>query len=482
MSAYKPKTRKQRLMSRARSGMANANEDRPASEHGEGEEEEAMLEGEERVFKILQKEISEKCAQIEERAEKGEVWMHAEMVVRKKRLEKLHGEFQQCFKSVVRIVADNKIEKCRKMASATSTEYENALIMIEVMERQVAEEERQQQPLPVEVERVIRVEQARTPNPGVFNGDPADWPNFRSRFHAEVHTRQFDDATKLMYLLSACVGSAKSSMGDWELTNENYEKAWQVLEERYEDKFRLEQALIAKLIKIEKESEETHVSLRNVIDKTNNTLRQLEAIGTRVDEWDPIVIGLMMAAMPRKTADAWEQHRNPNEQPGLNQLMRFLEQRAKGRVFIESANVETAARQPRPKPSFRFQQRPLGKKPFGNFHARKEIKEERLLPPAATESATTGTGVTCFCCGGPHMIYRCPKFVGMSVDKRMEEANRAKLCLVCLARHGKGSCREKGMCRKCTDHKHSYLLCRRAGGGPKQSDTKRSHDQAFGRQ
>lgn len=90
---------------------------------------ENVLEGEERIFATLRKEIAERCAQVEEKAEQGEVWQHAEIVVRKKRLEKLHEEFQQCFMNVLRRVAEDRVERCRKMANETSQEYENALII-----------------------------------------------------------------------------------------------------------------------------------------------------------------------------------------------------------------------------------------------------------------------------------------------------------------------------------------------------------------
>lgn len=339
----------------------------------------------------------------------------------------------------------------------------------------------QQQPMPVEVERVIRVEQARAPNPGVFNGDPGDWPNFRSRFYAEVQSRQFDNATKLMFLLSACVGSAKISMGDWELTNENYEKAWQVLEEKYEDKFRLEQALVMKLLKTEKESKETHVALRNVIDKTNNTLRQLEAIGTNIDGWDPIIIGLVMAAIPRCTADAWEQHRDVNKRPGLKQLMSFLEQRAKGRVFIEAASVETPTSQPRPRAAFHFQRRPFNSKPGYEKYERKEMKTERLLPVTTPSPADATAKGVCVCCGGPHPLFRCPKFIEKTVEKRTEEVKQLNVCGVCLRRHAKGECKSQGACNQCDGRSHNYLLCKRRENGAKQGDSKRSREQAFGR-
>lgn len=54
----------------------------------------------------------------------------------------------------------------------------------------------------------IRVETAREPQIGKFDGNPADWPAFRDIFMAEVHNKALDPVTKLLYLQGACVDKA----------------------------------------------------------------------------------------------------------------------------------------------------------------------------------------------------------------------------------------------------------------------------------
>lgn len=78
MSAYKAKNRKDRLLSKTRSGMANEYEIGPMGENEGGQRAEMMLEGEERVFKMLRKEITERCAQVGEKADQGEVWPYGD--------------------------------------------------------------------------------------------------------------------------------------------------------------------------------------------------------------------------------------------------------------------------------------------------------------------------------------------------------------------------------------------------------------------
>lgn len=103
----------------------------------------------------------------------------------------------------------------------------------------------------------IRVETARAPEPGEFDGKPESWPAFRDRFKAEVHDRELDDVTKLLYLQKACVVRAKETLGDWQPVGANYVKAWESLERKFEDSYRLEQALVSVIVRMPRAKEES---------------------------------------------------------------------------------------------------------------------------------------------------------------------------------------------------------------------------------
>lgn len=60
---------------------------------------------------------------------------------------------------------------------------------------------------------IIRVETARPPQIGTFNGNSADWPAFRDLFLAEVHQKDLDAVTKLLYLQQACIDKAAATLG-----------------------------------------------------------------------------------------------------------------------------------------------------------------------------------------------------------------------------------------------------------------------------
>lgn len=72
---------------------------------------------------------------------------------------------------------------------------------------------------------VIRVEQARPPQIGTFSGNPADWPAFRDLFIAEVHNKDFEPVTKLLYLQKACIERAATKLGPWQPVGDSYQAA-----------------------------------------------------------------------------------------------------------------------------------------------------------------------------------------------------------------------------------------------------------------
>lgn len=52
---------------------------------------------------------------------------------------------------------------------------------------------------------------------------------------------------KFQNLQAACVGAVKGALGEWDLTDENYTKAWERLQSIYEDGYMQVKSFIRKL-------------------------------------------------------------------------------------------------------------------------------------------------------------------------------------------------------------------------------------------
>lgn len=88
----------------------------------------------------------------------------------------------------------------------------------------------------------------------------------------------------------------------------------------------------------------------------------------------------------------------------------------------------------------------------------------RKQPVKATAHAAASSIGNCYFCKGTHPIYRCFKWLALSVPDRMKEIKRLKLCVNCLrSSHTQNACRSEG-CKKCSS-KHNTALHDVAGSG-----------------
>lgn len=347
---------------------------------------------------------------------------------------------------------------------------------------------------------VIRVETARLPQPGTFDGTSAKWPAFRDLFVAEVHSTDLDPVTKLIYLQQACIGKAERTLGPWKPTRDNYAAAWETLQKTYDDNYHVVHDLIGQMYSVNQYDRESHDALRNVIDALNSGTRQLAAIATPAELWDQIMIFYAKSKLPRYTIDAWEQQRNreaANMLPTLDQFRNFLDIRAKGRREFETvadSNNDRRNRFQGTRPehsSNRNQQRenrfadsakgnnpdqprteqyrnnrdnndryqPYNKKgenTVPDSNPRKEMDQSRNRDIVEINRCPMEG------CLSNHHIATCSKFIGLDVQGRSDVARQNRLCFCCLKRgHMSPQCSEEP-CSKCPNgFKHHFRLCRK---------------------
>lgn len=70
-----------------------------------------------------------------------------------------------------------------------------------------------------------------------FDGNVLKWKGFHNLFRALIHSKtHIRGSEKLHYLKTSVEGEAAQVIGSFELTDENYLEAWQLLEERYDNR------------------------------------------------------------------------------------------------------------------------------------------------------------------------------------------------------------------------------------------------------
>lgn len=186
---------------------------------------------------------------------------------------------------------------------------------------------------------VFRVETARQPQIGTFNGSPEDWPAFRDLFVAEVHNKDLDDVTKLLYLQKACIENAAQTLGPWRPLATNYKKAWETMNQAYNDEYHVIHGILGKIFNMPSQENESYASLRAILDVLRGGTRQLETMCETDVLQDQIWIHLAKRRLPKSTLDSWEQYRNRHgieRMPTLEEFGRFLDTKSKGRREFET--------------------------------------------------------------------------------------------------------------------------------------------------
>lgn len=312
---------------------------------------------------------------------------------------------------------------------------------------------------------------------GTFNGDYSQWHSFRDRFKAAVHNNErLQPIFKFQYLKTAVTGSAERAMGIWSLTEANYQRAWDRLCQVYEDDYLAVQTLINRLLRIPKMERANYRSLRNIIDTVHECLNQA-ANFVEVDQWDPIIVFLVIDRLDLSTHEAWETQRprqvqplpveqqmeiegavggvpEPNPQvrgpavPSWRELEQFLEFRA--RVLMHAGRQAQDNQQSRDSSVNRA-------KP-------KQKPSQSQAQPSTSQNVqkpkrTTGYPL-CRLCNEDHALYRCPQFLEMNLAGRRDKIQQFRLCQGCLRVPAEGHNCTQTVCPSCPRNQiHNTLLC-----------------------
>lgn len=266
-----------------------------------------------------------------------------------------------------------------------------------------------------------------------FNGAYHDWLEFRDTFISIIHiNNNIDNINKLHYLRASLKGSAALVINNLDFTSTNYDIAWKLLCDRYDNNRLLVNNHVQMLFNVEPINKEASKALRYIIDITNKNLRALSTLGQPVQHWDTLIIHLMTSKLDQVTNRQWEEYRNSLcDSPTFSTFITFLNNRADLLETIEQTKLVKL-------------QSDLSKN--SNIKTKSLIVSENKLKP-----------ISCPMCKQSHFLFLCPEFRELSVQTRLEKVQQFGVCSNCLrVGHNSKICR-LGPCTYCTV-KHNTLL------------------------
>jgi hypothetical protein len=261
-----------------------------------------------------------------------------------------------------------------------------------------------------------------------FDGTLLEWVSFRDIFISTVgNSTVLSDANKLAHLKSLLTGEAARLVKSLILSDANYHIAWNTLNNRYNNDREFMFAIYNRLYRQPFLQQSSSTNLRTLVDVTQECIRSLSIIGVPLDKGlDTSILYHLTCKLDQSSRELWEQSLKDATIPKLEDLINFVEQRARGLAA-------GATTKPRPQRNMDDD-----RKPVRAHHAQSSSK--------------------CKVCSAQHPIYKCEKFLNFSVDDKVDAIKKNGLCFNCLqSGHSTRTCTSTGRCRHCKEKHHSFI-------------------------
>lgn len=291
---------------------------------------------------------------------------------------------------------------------------------------------------PTQSVRTRRVKLPETSLPS-FSGEYEDWLSFKDEFISLIH--QQDDLTnvqKLQYLKAAVKGEAAQKIKTMSITDENYQRAWDLLQNAYADERLIISTHLSLLLKLPVQVRETAHGLRKLADDTLQHVESLATLGINVTE--EILVQNLELKLHKNTVDKWEESLKSGSFPKLDQMIAFLYSTSKRLSKREKDTPlnDTSSHIQKSKPSSQ-----IFTKRYDKSH-----KGQTFL--------TSATNKCTVCSGKFHPLNKCKRFYSFDFEGRIQAARAASVCLICLRAHVGKDCKFK-KCMVCEQPNHFSL-------------------------
>ncbi|CAG9094494.1 unnamed protein product [Plutella xylostella] len=282
-----------------------------------------------------------------------------------------------------------------------------------------------------------------------FDGDYQHWLQFRDTYISLIHNNSsISNINKFHYLRAALKGSASIIVQSLDLTEANYDIAWQLLSERYDNTRLLVNNHVQALFNVEPIQRESSQALRNVIDVTNKNLRALSSLGEPVDNWDTLIIFIMTKKLDPSTNRQWEEFKNSiNSSPSLKQFTSFLSNRAD---LIETLNDNS---------KFVNKNKSSSSSSATTISSHQDSNKQIKNFHSTTKHKPFQHKNKCPMCSDAHFLFTCESFRKLDIEARIKKASESNVCMNCLRPgHSAKSC-TLSHCKYCK-YRHNTLLHR----------------------
>lgn len=281
-----------------------------------------------------------------------------------------------------------------------------------------------------------------------FSGKIEDWQAFIDLFAAIIDGHShLDNVQKFLYLKGAVTGEALDLINNLPLTNDNYIEALDLLKNRYENKLAVINSHLKGMLNVSSITKGSGKQLRAFLTHIRQHVNSLKALKLPVKEWDVLLVFLFSQKLDYQTHKAYELEKGMGQRvasaqpvlPTLDEFLNFLENRC---LALETVEVESSK-------GFDHQ---------GNRDKHKEKYYKTSLLGQHDLTSNDQNQKCSFCNRDNHSVYKCYKFINLSLVDKRQFVQTNRLCYNCLGKsHGVTQCQIKQGCKTCNRRHHTLL-------------------------
>ncbi|KAL6418613.1 hypothetical protein ACFW04_011959 [Cataglyphis niger] len=181
-----------------------------------------------------------------------------------------------------------------------------------------------------------------------FSGLYEDWPSFRDLFHSLIGKDVSAANVEKLHYLKACLkGEAELLIRSLPTTGENFDRAWKVLTDYYENKRLLVRSYIAKFLSIPRVKGESSAELRNLYHGVLSTVGSLESIGRPITSGEDLFVHLVVDLLDSRSRREWESAiSDKTDPPSYAEVIQFLDRRLHTVESLQPSKPKPSAAKP----------------------------------------------------------------------------------------------------------------------------------------
>lgn len=280
----------------------------------------------------------------------------------------------------------------------------------------------------------------------IFTGKYTQWPTFFDLFSKSIHSNNFlSNGQKMQHLKGKVRGEAERLIQHLNISDSNYDIAWEILTHRYNNPQVLFTTHIETFLNQPSISKQTSHEIKRLYDTTTECINAIHNLGVDTTTWDPLLVHLLTKKLDSDTYSAYKEARkSPRDLAGLDELMTFLEGKF---IALEPLHKREKESSTTGKP---FSAQQHSKNLYKPAHNR------GTYMPRGYQAALTST-CKCPLCNYDHELYRCHKFINMPAETKLRSVAKLKLCKNCLFKHANDKCTSIKRCKECNSEHHTML-------------------------